>query len=264
MKMSVIASPKDVVVVTGAASGIGKACVAQLASVGARVAALDIVEQPSTSGSLAVACDLESFSDVESARRLINAELGSVTHVIHSAARFTGTRAIDGYSDEDVARLVHSNVVGSINVLRAFVPDLRQHQGVIVLIGSIAGEIGLWRDSVYAATKSALIGLAKSVAVEEASSGVRINVVLPGNVLTDARARAVLAYPDPEQINDYLDAMSWNRRGSDPNEIALMAMTLLTEDFPSLTGAKVNISAGMELGASPKVLLSDWPVSAGS
>lgn len=259
MYVDIRAGGDDVFVVTGAASGVGAACVEALTSAGGRVAGLDITAPPSSRQAVMYRqCDVRSPSDLEGARQAIEHEIGAVTHLVHSAARFTGPRGIDSYSEDELRDTVGVNVLGSMNVARAFLPSIRQRPGAIVFIGSIVGTLGAGQDSVYAASKAAIDGLAKSLAVEEASSGTRINVLLPGNVLTPQRALTVKSSSHPRELSDFLDRMAWTGRSAESSEIAHAVLVLLSDGFDSLTGSVITMTGGSELGVAPKQTFESW------
>jgi NAD(P)-dependent dehydrogenase (short-subunit alcohol dehydrogenase family) len=254
------AASEDVFVVTGASSGVGSACVDAIVSAGGRVAGLDI-RAPATGADpavLRVACDVRSVADLALARDRIEGELGTVTHLVHSAARFTGMHSIDDYTDAEVADTIGVNLVGSINVARTFVPSIRRRPGAVVFLGSVVGGLGAGRDSVYAATKAAVHALAKSLAVEEAASGLRVNVVVPGNILTPQRVLTVNASSHPAELDDFYDRMAWTGKSAESAEIARTVMVLLSDGFPSLTGALVHVTGAAEVGIAPKQTFEQW------
>jgi len=128
----------------------------------------------------------------------------------------------------------------------------------MVFIGSIVGSIGSGFDSAYSASKAAVEALAKSLAVEESRHGVRLNVLQPGNVLTEQRQRSVAEATEPALLDGFLDRMCWQNRSIDPMEIARAAVMLLCDELPSLTGAVIPITGGLELGPSPKISFEEW------
>ena len=92
-------------------------------------------------------------------------------------------------------------------------PHLRAVKGTIVNISSLAGELGLWRDAVYCATKGAISSFTKALAVDESTNGVRVNAVLPGNILAHSRAVTVAQAIRSQELHEFLE--SWQMDGSE-------------------------------------------------
>jgi NAD(P)-dependent dehydrogenase (short-subunit alcohol dehydrogenase family) len=248
----------DVVLVTGAASGVGAACMAEVIGQRATAIGLDIAEPPAASDRAWQRCDVTSSDSLAEVVDGVLSDYGKITKVIHCAARFTGWTDIVSLSDLEVEETVRVNVLGSIQLARAVLPALRRSRGSALFVGSVGGTMGLYGDAVYAATKASLLGLTRSLAVTEAGYGVRVNLLAPGNILTPPRAAGVRASPDPEALEEFLNQMAWTGRSSEPREIARAAVVLLSDVFPNLTGASLNLTGGMELGAAPRYGFDDW------
>jgi len=178
-----------VAVVTGAASGIGLACVTRLASEGATVVAVDIAGDEvrrvaETVGGVAVSADVSRPSDwlavVESVR-----SLGGVDFVHLNAGVTTLEGDITALTDDQYRRILAVNVDGVVFGARALVPELiARGGGALVATASLAGLVAFAADPVYALTKHAVVGLVRALALTLTGHGITVNAVCPGLVDT--------------------------------------------------------------------------------
>ncbi len=219
--MSEITSTR-VAVVTGSSSGIGAAVAALLMSRGWSVAGLDL--KPSPKCSFAVEVDMTDHEQVSGAIRSIETALGPITSAV-SAAGYYEMAAISDLTQVQWNRMLAVHVGGFLHLTRAVLPDmLSRGDGSIVAIGSeLAVGGGGPGDAHYAAAKGALLGLMRSLAVEMAPRGVRVNAVAPGPTDTP-----LLAADSPWRALDYLDTLPIGRLAR-PEEVALCVAFLLDE-----------------------------------
>lgn len=208
-----------VVLVTGAASGIGALVAVQAAHRGARAvvlwdldlpAAQDVATRVQAAGAtcLAQRVDLRDVREVEAAGRVVLERLGRVDVLVNSAGVVTGRRFED-LSEEDVARTFDVNVLALYRVVRCFLPGMRtRDRGCVVTIASAAGLVGVARQTDYSASKFAAVGFMESLRSELRRSGshVRTLVVAPYYVSTGmfagVRTRVPLLLPvlEPERV----------------------------------------------------------------
>lgn len=208
-----------VVLVTGAASGIGTLVAVQAAHRGARAvvlwdldlpAAQDVATRVQAAGAtcLAQRVDLRDAQEVEAAGRVVLERLGRVDVLVNSAGVVTGRRFED-LSEEDVARTFDVNVLALYRVVRCFLPGMRtRDRGCVVTIASAAGLVGVARQTDYSASKFAAVGFMESLRSELRRSGshVRTLVVAPYYVSTGmfagVRTRVPLLLPvlEPERV----------------------------------------------------------------
>lgn len=178
-----------VVLITGAASGMGRETAQAFSCLGARTALLDRDSHAvgqlhrQLPGSLPVVADVADPDAVAAAYRRIDDELGRLDHLAHCAAVIT-TVSTDDADAEHWRRVLDVNLIGSFVVAREALVRMRQAQrGTIVLVASDAGFRGgggLIADAAYAASKAGVLSLVKSLAREFADSGVRVNALVPG------------------------------------------------------------------------------------
>lgn len=181
-------------IVTGASSGIGRALALQLAERGARVAllarrkdALDALAEEITSfggRALALACDVGDREQVFASFRAAEATLGPADLLINNAG-YGGHRWFLEWDLDDVERMMQVNFLGAVYCTRAVLDSMvRRGSGWIVFMASVAGRIAPPRESVYAASKSALVGLASALSLEVEHVGIHVLTVCPGAVRT--------------------------------------------------------------------------------
>jgi 2-hydroxycyclohexanecarboxyl-CoA dehydrogenase len=183
----------QVAVVTGGGSGIGEATARLLARAGAVIAVADLAMDAASrvAGDIAAAggtasavqVDIADAASVDAAVKAVNSELGSISILVNNAARWV-IKPFAETTAEEAAIVVDVTLLGTMNVLRAVLPDICDNHGCVVSVISDGARIGERFMSVYSAAKAGLIGLTKSVAREVGGAGVRVNGVAPGTTDT--------------------------------------------------------------------------------
>jgi meso-butanediol dehydrogenase/(S,S)-butanediol dehydrogenase/diacetyl reductase len=161
-----------VAVVTGGASGIGEACCGLLEASGASVHVADLAGEPPA-----------DVTDRPSLDRLAGG-LERIDVLINAAGVLTENRPVDELPPEDFRRNFEVNVVGILNACQAFGPALRAARGAVVNVSSQAALVSLPAQAAYTASKGAVAALTRSLAIDWAEAGVRVNAVAPGFTLT--------------------------------------------------------------------------------
>src|SRR5688500_11387092 len=195
-----------IALVTGAGSGIGAAIAVTFAAAGARVYVTDRKEAAARATVSSLRGAATSFTldvtdeqqCVERARQVLD-ESGRLDVLVNCAGiGHVGTILQTGGDDLD--RVYACNVRGVFNVSKAFVPSMLQRRsGSIINIASVGGVVGIRDRVAYCTSKFAVVGLTKSMALDHALDGVRINCICPGRVETSFVAKRLADYPDPEQ-----------------------------------------------------------------
>lgn len=181
------------------------------------------------------------------------AQLGGLDVLVNNAASFLPTRTIDDTGPGVLREMLEVNVVGYFRACRAALPHLRKRKGSIVNIGSIAGANGLWREVPYCTSKAAIVGLTKALAIEEAENGVRVNVIIPGNIMVERRAEAEASSPRGPEMHSYYESHQWMGRSGTPDEVGKACVFLASSDASFITGIELNLTGGIELGPGVKV-----------
>jgi NAD(P)-dependent dehydrogenase (short-subunit alcohol dehydrogenase family) len=243
--------------VTGAASGIGRATAEAVACHGGAVALVDRdgVEAHTVAAAivarggraLALAADVADRAAVDGAVAACVAEFGGLDVLVNNAG-IHFARAIDEYTEDEIDRILSVNVKGAFHVIRAALPALRKARGTIVSVSSMTGLVGQDRGAVYVATKGALISLTKALAIELAPDGIRVNCVCPAGVDTPLMRGWAETLPDPAAVLRGQAAMHLMNRMATADEIAAGIMFLVSPAASFITGTTLQIDGGATLG----------------
>lgn len=152
-------------------------------------------------------------------------------------------------SGEEMDRLYAVNVRGVFNVTQAFLHGmLDQKNGTIVNMASIGGVVGMRDRLAYCATKFAVVGITKSMALDHALDGLRVNCICPGRVETPFVAARLKEYPDPKKAYEEMSATQAVGRMGRPEEIAGAALYLASDEAKFITGTALMIDGGWSAG----------------
>lgn len=229
------------VVVTGAGRGIGRA-IAQ-----AFVEAGDTVSTIYRGGELpegvhGAVADVTDTAAVNAAFDALEAEHGRV-RVLVANAGITRDGLLMRMSDEDFEQVIDVNLTGTFRcVRRAVTSMMREKYGRIVLIGSVVGLLGNPGQVNYSASKSALVGLARSVTREVGSRGITANVIAPGFITTDMTAEL-----SDDMVKQYEASIPARRFGA-TSEVAAAAIYLASDHAGYVSGAVLPVDGGLGMG----------------
>lgn len=246
------------VLVTAGASGIGRAIVDKLHGAGARVHICDIsgdsldnarAALPGLSTSIA---DVSDETQVEAVFNDVVRSMGGLDVLINNAGIAGPTGVVSDLKTADWRRTIEVNLNGAFYCTRLAVNLLRQSSdGSIINISSVAGRLGYGFRTPYAASKWAIVGFTKSLAVELGPEGIRANAILPG-IVKGPRIEAVIAarakatgvdYPTMEK--QYLAKVSL-RRMVDATDVADMALYLCSPAARNITGQTISVDGNVE------------------
>ncbi len=241
----------QVVVITGAASGIGEATAEKFADNEARVV---VVDKDVSKGERAVSSigeravyiktDITQSSCVKDMVAEVVERFGKIDILINNAGIIIKGR-VEELSEEDWDRVMNVNVKGMFLCCRYVVPVmLARKRGVIVNVGSEAGLVGIPGQPAYNVSKAAAVALTKSMAVDYAQEGIRVNAVCPGTTLTPLVKNRLLKAPDPEGELKVLAGRRPLKRLGKPEEIAYTIMVAASEELGYSTGAVFSIDGG--------------------
>lgn len=239
-----------VCIVTGGATGIGKAISIALAKAGAKVvinynksseAAEALVKEITEQGHQAIAIGA-NISQFDEAKRLIDTTLetfGQLDVLVNNAG-ITDDTLLLRMSEVQFDRVIETNLKGVFNTVKhALRPLMKSEAGRIINISSVSGLIGNVGQVNYSAAKAGVIGLTKSLARETAGKGVTANVVAPGFIRTRMTDKI-----SPEIQNEYLRNIPLKRFG-EPEEIANIVLFLASDLASYITGQTITVDGGM-------------------
>ncbi|HWW09202.1 MAG TPA: SDR family oxidoreductase [Candidatus Acidoferrales bacterium] len=267
-----------VAVVTGGSRGLGRADCLALARAGADVVVTDILlesdpglEQAAESSQSALAqvftsqhvvyaektseeirqmgrrsatmkMDVTNRDQVRDVFAEINKEFGSIDILVNNAATLDHVAQIENQSDELWDRDLRVNLSGAFNCTKAAWQYLKENRwGRVIYMASVAGTLGGFGQASYAATKAAVIGLGKSMALEGARYGITANVIAPGIIATEAWKMG-----DPK-MNDRMVLRTAQRTPGEPEDIANAIVFLCSPEARYITGQVLTIAGGIDL-----------------
>lgn len=239
-----------VAVVTGAAQGNGRAIALGLAAAGASVACCDLqgdqveglARQISESGGKAIGLrlDVTEVADCASAADAVAARLGAATILVNNAGIIRRTLPDAESFAQDWDAVIRVNATGTMQMIRAFLPQLRQTKGRIVNLGSIMSVTAGPGLAAYAASKGAVLQLTKVLAHDLAPDGIRVNAIAPGVIETPMTE---VTRADPDAIGRFM-AHTPMRRPGRPEELVGPVLFLASEASSYMTGALLPVDGG--------------------
>lgn len=241
-----------VALVTGGASGIGRAVARRLGDEGCRVAVVDIDVEGAraTAGELgedacALQADVSYLAAVREAVAAAERQLGPID-VLVSCAGWDLVQPFVDSTEETWDRVITVNLRGVIACTRAVLDGMIERSGgAIVNISSDAGRVGSSGEVVYSGAKAGIIGFSKAVAREVARHGIRVNVVCPGP--TDTPMMEATRRANPRLGEALVKAIPF-RRLARPEEIAAAVAFLASDDAAYITGQVLRVNGGMSMG----------------
>ncbi|MDQ1424954.1 MAG: hypothetical protein QOD72_2452 [Acidimicrobiaceae bacterium] len=243
---------RPVAVVTGGASGIGRAAVERLTAGGWRVVVVDVepAGAPVDADVLAVATDVRS---PEQCGRAVEAALGWAGRIdlLVNAAGVWLEGPVEHVAVDDWDRVIDVNLKGTFLMCRAAIPALRATGGSIVNLASDAGLQANRGAAVYCASKGGVVLFTKTLALDLASDGVRVNAVCPGDVMTPMLQGQADAAGDPDAYLARLlagYAQGSQSRFVRPAEVAELIWFLAQPAAAPITGAALSIDFGLSAG----------------
>ena len=256
-----------VAVITGGASGIGRAAARSFAAEGAHVALWDLggaaeavaeeIRAAFSVRAIGIPADVADEEAVASALERTAGELGLPDHLVHAAAIGSGKFGFPftNLRPSDWPRVLRVNVLGMANVAHVLAPRMVERAaGTMVFVASVAGQIGSQTDPPYSASKAANINFAQCLAKDLAPHGVRVNTVCPGMVQTPLNRSVWQAWHDQVSPAERLTYEEWSDRKiravvplgrwQTPEAIADMIVFLSSDRAAHVTGQTINVDGG--------------------
>ncbi|QEO10057.1 beta-ketoacyl-ACP reductase [Protaetiibacter larvae] len=229
------------VLVTGGNRGIGYAIAEEFLAQGHRVA-VTARSGEGPAGALTVRADVTDAASIDAAFTEVEEKLGAVEVVVANAG-ITRDTLLLRMSDDDFTQVIDTNLSGAFRVVkRASKGMLKARFGRVILVSSVVGLLGSAGQVNYAASKSGLVGIARSLTRELGSRGITANVVAPGFIETDMTAEL----PEDQQ-KQYLSQIPAGRFAS-PLEVARVIAWLASDDAGYISGAVIPVDGGLGMG----------------
>ena len=249
-----------VAVITGAGSGIGRACAREFAKEGARVVVADIlaaraaetVEWIGSAGgtALAVATDVADAASVQSLVAETLRAFAAVDVLLNNAA-IQVNKTVEDTTVEEWNREIAVNLGGVFLCSKFFLPHLRRTRGAIVNMSSVNGYFVEPMCAGYCATKAAIIGLTKAMAIDHGKDGIRVNCICPGYIDAGLAEGYFEAQPDPAAARAHAGRLHALGRIGRQEEVARAAAYLASEQASFVTGSALVVDGGFGSGLPP-------------
>ena len=237
---------RRVALVTGGTRGIGLAIARELQRQDCVVAAIynddeDAAVRARAAGFFAVRADVRDRAACDAAVALVESDLGPIAVLVNNAG-ITRDTMFHKMTQAQWHDVISVNLHGTFNATRAVVPGMRERRnGRIISISSVNGQRGQIGQANYAASKAALIGFTRSLALETARTGVTANVVVPGYIQTEMTAAM-----EPEVLSGIIAQIPVGRIGS-PEDVARCVGFLAAPDAGFITGSCLTVNGGQHM-----------------
>lgn len=251
---------EKVSVVTGAGAGIGRAIARAFAADGSKVLVADIDARGAAETvslirekggkAIAISADVASPESVQNLRDAAMRQYGAV-HILMNNAAIQVNKKIEDTTWEEWSRQMAVNVGGVFLCSRYFLPALRSSKGTIINMSSVNGTFVEPMCPGYCATKAAILGFTKALAIDHGGEGIRVNAICPGYIDAGLAEGYFLAQPDPNLARQQAGRLHALRRIGKPEEVARVAVFLATDDASFMTGAAVYVDGGFSSGLPP-------------
>ncbi|MHC1691269.1 MAG: 3-oxoacyl-[acyl-carrier-protein] reductase [Bacteroidales bacterium] len=241
-----------IALITGAARGIGKAIALKYASEGANIAFTDLVIDENALNTkkeleafgvkvIAIASNAASFDESHTVVEQVVKEFGKLDILVNNAG-ITKDGLMMRMSEQQWDAVINVNLKSAFNFVHAVTPVMmRQKSGCIINMSSVVGVSGNAGQANYSASKAGMIGLAKSIAQELGSRGIRANAVAPGFIITEMTGKL------PEDVKKQWAEQIPLKRGGTPEDVANVC-TFLASDLASyVTGQVISVCGGMKM-----------------
>lgn len=244
----------QVVIITGAGSGIGRATALKLAKNGAILALSDVNEDAVSitrqmcrdvggqQEHMAKYLNVRSTSEINGYVDAVVAKYGSIHHVFNCAGVNPTKYNVEHVTDEYWQKLIDTNLKGTFAMTRACIPHMKEGSS-FVNVSSCAGLHPTAQFAVYCATKYGIIGFSKCVALEVGPRGIRVNVIAPGVIQTPTNASVRAG---PEELQEVAKSIGLRRVGS-ADEVADVVAFLFSQESKYMNGSVLEIDGGFGL-----------------
>lgn len=244
-----------VVLITGGTAGIGLECVKAYVKAEATVVFVGFdessVEQAKTffgNPHVGIVADVSKDTDVKEVIRKTIDTFGKLDVIHNNAGLASPSKPLHLTEDDEWENLMNVNLKSLLYTTRYGYPFLKESKGCILNTSSLVAEIGQDNHAVYVATKGAVNALTKSMAIDYAKDGIRVNSVMPAAVMTPMLKNWVNEQPNPEATTFFLNDIHLLGYCPEGDVIADVCVFLLSDKARFITGVNIPVSAGAELG----------------
>jgi NAD(P)-dependent dehydrogenase (short-subunit alcohol dehydrogenase family) len=250
-----------IAVVTGAGSGIGKAVAEAFAGEGAQLTLVDInatsceavaagIQQ---AGGVAAAfvADVASPAAVESLAEFVATRFGTLDILVNDAA-IQVNKTVENTTPAEWDRQMAVNVGGVFLCSRVFLPALRKTRGVIINLSSVNAFFAEPSCAGYCATKAAILGLTKAMAIDHGREGIRVHAICPGYIDAGLAESYFQSQKDPAAARQEAGSLHALGRIGQAGEVARTAVFLASDDASFMTGSALIVDGGISAGLPPK------------
>jgi NAD(P)-dependent dehydrogenase (short-subunit alcohol dehydrogenase family) len=240
-----------VVLITGGTRGVGLATARAFAQEGASVvmSGLDTARGREAAGMVLrgvfLGGDVRLPADCDRIVTETTQRLGRLDVLVNNAGVIYRDRTVEQTTEAEWDTTFATNVKGAFLMSRSALPALRATRGTIVSVASYTGLVGFAGAAAYAASKAALVNLTRTMALDHAAEGIRVNCVCPGSVETDMIHQAWRAFPDPEEARRRWEDKHPLGRIATPDEVARAILFLASSDAGFITGVALPVDGGI-------------------
>lgn len=242
-----------VAIITGGASGIGKATASLFAKEGAKVAIVDIneklgkqTEKELGKNSIFVKCDVSKNNDVKKMVDTVVKHFGKVDILFNNAGVYVENKLLDELEEELWDKIIETNLKSVYLCSKYVLPIMKRNKsGVIVNTASGLGLVPEGTSPAYCTSKAGIIHLTKVMAVGYAKDGIRANCICPGPVDTPLLRSA---FGNNKELMEYISQQTLIKRAGKPEEIANVVLFLASDNASYMNGSVVTVDAGESLG----------------
>ncbi|MEU4176429.1 SDR family oxidoreductase [Streptomyces sp. NPDC026589] len=243
-----------VTVVTGAGGGVGRQAALRLAAEGSRVGVTDLdatsleetaaLVREAGGEVIAVAGDIVDEQTIDALTTQLLDAYGKVDGLVNNAG-IVFSKPLLEHTVEDFDKVMHINTMSCLVTAKRVVPEMvKAGGGSVVNVSSIGALAALPNIGIYCASKAAVLGLTRSLAMEYAPHNIRANILCPGLVDTQMAAEHQKSFASPQEAIDALAGRQMLKRYAQPQEIAEVIVFLISKEASFMTGATVPVEAG--------------------
>ena len=252
------------VIITGGNKGLGEGIARVFSEAGADllICGRDVqagekvaaeLDEKNSGGCVFEPCDVSNPADIKKTVDKVIESFGKLDCLINNAGYHPPLTPLDQFGYDDVVGLMKTNFLSQFEFCRLCIEHLRRTHGNIINMSSCTARLGQEGGAIYSATKGAICSFTKSLALEEARHGVRVNCVLPGNIYTESRRQFIeLQGKHGADVDRWAEGLQPIGRSAIPEEAGQVMLFLASDAASYLTGVELMISGGVELGQGLK------------